>query len=274
MNQGLHPASRQMRLQLVAPFAKHGKQVIHVLRIGQSSGQPYQGIIQFAVVKISQRLSFGIILVQIVQFHVEHRRIEFRHAAVDALVFKHIFSFATVITQSPYNLSQFAVVCSYRPRIAESTQVLTGVKAVSSCIAQRTRFCSLPFAALTLRTVLHQQQSVFAANFVQHFVISHTSVKVHRHDALGARCQRRFDAFRVEFQVIERRFHRHRHQSVICDSQESCDVSIGRHHDFVALGQSPQFFVSANNQTQRVESVSRADTFRRTYILCIMFFKA
>ena len=75
-------------------------------------------------------------------------------------------------------------------------------------------------------------------------------------------------------QVIERRFHRHRHQSVIRDSQESCDVSIGRHHDFVALGQSPQFFVSANNQTQCVESVSRADTFRRTYILCIMFLQS
>ena len=97
-------------------------------------------------IQFCQVLSYFIGFIQMSQFNIKHGSLNLVHSRIPTLVIEYVFAGTSVIAQCPDYFSQFFIICGYGTRIAQSTQVLAGIKTVGGSIAQT----SCPLAVFTV----------------------------------------------------------------------------------------------------------------------------
>lgn len=129
-------------------------------------------------------------------------------------------------------------------------------------------------ASLGLCAVFHEDEAMAAAYVAQTVCVCHAPVKVHYHDALGARRYMALHQINVHFQIVEGGFDEHRCETIVGYGDDGGYVSVCRYDDFIAIVEDAYFLICAYDKAQRIQSVGHGDAVLCACVSRIVGFKA
>ena len=175
----------------------------------------------------------------------------------------------SVIPESPDLIGQFFIIGHNCSCVAQSSQILSGIKAESGGVSERSGLLSLIGSPVCLRAVFNDLEPVLLSDSHDRVHVAGLSVKVDRHNSLSLFSYRSFDERGIDIESPDIRFNKYRRRAHICHCQSSSDVGIGRHNDFVSLTDTERL----QREHQSIEPIADAYAVLRSAILCERLFK-
>src|SRR6478736_3381622 len=95
-----------------------------------------------------------------------------------------IFANLAVIPKDPDFVHQFRIIRYHRTRLTERAEILPGVKAETSGVAQGADPSSFVFGPMRLASVLHDKQTMLGGKFQDRIHVGRLTVEVNRNNGL------------------------------------------------------------------------------------------
>ena len=153
VNQGLHTMFGEILLQFITSGTKNRKKMIdiiiirnHSLSIGESpffsifeqnrigTRHTNQRIVNLLIIKMSYHTTMGIVGIQVLEFNIQHSRLNLVHTRIAPLVLENIFLLTSIVRQSTNHGSQFLIVGRHGSRIAQGAKVFAGIETMPCSI--------------------------------------------------------------------------------------------------------------------------------------------
>ena len=204
------------------------------------------------------------------KFHIQDGGLYGVKAAIEPLVQIMIPPVTPIICQRTHSGSEPCIMGGNRSGITQRTDVLGGIKTESRRITQRTgnRMSIQPFhrrhSSYRLCIVFNNLQAILSSKCLEPAVPTHSPVKVYRHHGAGARREIPLQQRSVQIRCHCIRFCKNRLQTGIGNGQYRCDVGVGRNNDLITRSHIPDFYISTQNQAQRIKPVAHPYGKRRT----------
>ena len=114
------------------------------------------------------------------QLYSKHRRLDRVHAAVPAEFLVQITLGTAVISQMPHMFRKIGVCCRDQPGIAESTEILCGIKTECSGDTERPCIAPAPFRSNRLGRILDHYKLELLRELLQRIDIRALTIKMNR----------------------------------------------------------------------------------------------
>ena len=258
MDYGLDSVLRQIFLQFIAMPAADGEDMKHMRVPVFHLGEDDFRILDVLDIISGHLPALEIVLVEMLQLHVQNCCLNLVKPAVAAFIFEHVFAGGAIVRKGAHRFRKFGVVGSHRAGIAERSEILAGVEAVAGGVAERTGMAAFELASVCLSIVLHEFEIIFLAKFSDLVGICALAVEMDYKDGPRPVGYGRLYLAVVYLVCVDVRLHEDRSQSVLRNRQNRSDVGVGGDDDLISGLHHSQFDISAEDPYQRVQTVSAA----------------
>ncbi len=126
---------------------------------------PHQWVVYAGTVERSYLGAPGVVGVEALQFYAEHRGLEFIESRINAPSAELILALRAIVGKRAHHPGELPVGSCHCPCIAQGSEVFPGIETVSGSVAEISRASLAEAAAVRLRVVFYQEQSVAPAQF-------------------------------------------------------------------------------------------------------------
>lgn len=256
MYQGFDAPIAQISCKFVTPVSADNEQVPDGLGPIGHMGRDDRGSRKEIQITFGEIAPMGVPPVEMPKLDPKHRRLERVEPRIDPTDLIHIFLSGSVIAERPHTLRYSRIVGSDGARIAERSEILSGVKAPGDGVAVTSD--ALPFVsrAMSLRGILDQPQSMPTRNLQQGIQVGRLTVKMCWKDDLGSRRDGGFGPLGIEIMGAGIRLDRNRRPPCQGHREPGGDIAVARYDHFV-----PRTHIQGSkDQVQSIEAVSNSDT--------------
>lgn len=138
VDEGLDVVLPEVLLQAVALVAEDGEEVIDVVLGSDMAWQTHERVGYTFIIESGDSGAVAVVVVEVGKLGREHGGLQLVDAAVVAGVSEHVLLGRTVVAQGTYYGSQLVIIGSDATGIAQRTEVLAGIEAVTCGVTERT----------------------------------------------------------------------------------------------------------------------------------------
>ena len=160
-----------------------------------------------------------------------------------------VFARRAIVGDATHGGCQLLVVGGHGAGIAQSAEVLTGIEAVSSCMAEGASFTMrgdrIAHRTVGLSIILDEKEVVATADVGNTLCVGTTSIEVDNHHGTGTRRDGLLYQGVVNLESVDTGLHQHGLQPVLSNGEDRSYVGVGRDDDLVALPQHIIIYIRA-----------------------------
>ena len=138
VDEGLDIVLLEVYLQAVTLVAEDGEEVVDVVLGDDMARQTHERVGYTFIIEFGNAGAVAVVVVELEELGREHGGLQLIDATVVAGVAEHVLLGRAVVAQGTYYGSQLVIVGSDATGIAQCTEVLTRIEAVSCGVAERT----------------------------------------------------------------------------------------------------------------------------------------
>ncbi len=250
----------KMFFQSVAVVAENREKMIDILSGRSATGQPDKRIPNLVIITGRHSATGLVVLEKPRELHRQHGSLNFIETGITSGIGEDIFSGRTVIAETADHFSEAGIISGDGPGIAESPEIFAGIKTVAGSMGKRARETVQITAAVCLRVVLDDEQSMFTADLPYPLRPGTTAIEMDKKEGASAGRQGGFETVGVELERIRVGVNKDRHKTIFRNGKNGSDICISRDNHFVAGLEQAHLDPCTIDKSERIEAVSATDT--------------
>ena len=250
----------QMFFQSVAVVAENREKMIDILSCRSATGQLDKRIPNLVIITGGHSATGLVVPEKPRELHRQHGSLNFIETGITSGIREDIFPGRAVIAEAADHLCKAGIICGDGSGIAESPEVFAGIKTMAGSMGKRARYAVKITAAVSLRVVLDDEQSIFMADLPYPLRPGATAIEMDEKEGASAGRQGGFKPVGVELECIRVGINKNRHKTVFRNGKNGSDIRISRDNHFVAGLEQSHLDPRTIDKSERIEAVSTTDT--------------